>query len=290
MGVPLLIGLLSAAVVAGGCFGSDESERTDSAERATARTRVVVPATGATVELPGGWQLLDRRISGIIDPVQVFAAASYPVDVGRHPPGGTCRPGQVLADKPADGALVQIVESSSRPPPRNVPPREHPFRLRDKTYASYECNGPSYNIAFRDRGRRFQAFVWIDPGRVDPHIREQAIQLLSSMRFDPDPTSAVRDNTAAPSRGLGATQPCPLARAGPLGAGNWRGRVANISCEAAGRLILRRLGREFRPTTAQSGTHQSAGFRCTWRTLSDEPGWRLACVRGDEAITFDWTP
>jgi len=251
---------------------------------------MVAPAGGATLELPDGWQLLKRRISGVIDPVQVFAASSYPVHERRHPPGGTCSPRRVLSDKPADGALVQVVESSARPLRRHFPPRAEPFQLPEDAYAAYECNGPSYNISFRDRGRGFQAFVWIDPERVDPRVRVQTIQLLSSMRFDRGPRRPLGDDTTAPARGVAAAEPCPLADAGPYGAGNWRGEVANISCRTAGQLILRRLGRDGRPTTAESGTHHSAGFQCDWRTLSHEPGWKLACVRGDQVITFDWTP
>lgn len=105
-------------------------------------------------------------------------------------------------------------------------------------------------------------------------------------------TGSAEEPAAEATAELPAAEPvqCPVDDPGEFGAGNWRGSVANISCQAAGRLIYGQLGREFRPTTAESGTHNSAGFRCAWRMLEKEPGWRLNCVRANQAIVFDWTP
>jgi hypothetical protein len=151
---------------------------------------------GVTVNVPAGWKLVRKPINQVIYPVQVLAAASFPVDVGETTPG--CR--RVLDQKPPGGVLIQVIEYTRQPPPRleSLPPRERPFRLPRRAYATHECAGPSYNISFRDHRRALQAFVILDRHRVDPRIRREAIELLSSIRFaSPPPGKHLRREVLA---------------------------------------------------------------------------------------------
>jgi hypothetical protein len=138
------------------------------------------------VRLPAGWHLLRKPITEVTYPVQVLAATSYLVRPGR--PGGNCTPRPVLSQKPPDGVLLEVVEWTKRSDQPNLgdfPGRRRPFRLPNRAFsASYECaGGPSYNVPFRDHRRAFQAFTWLNPKRIDPRVRRQAIDLLSSLRF-----------------------------------------------------------------------------------------------------------
>lgn len=173
------------ALALGACNGAEDKPATTGAGASgSAKARPVSLSRGVSAELPAGWQLLRKPITGVIQPVQALAAASYPVDLGKPPPG--CHPGRLLDQKPPGGALVQVVEWSGRDGQPNFdefPHRQSPFPLRDDAYASYECAGPSYNVTFRDHGRRFQVFVMVDRDRVDPQIRRETIELLNSMRF-----------------------------------------------------------------------------------------------------------
>ncbi|MDX6581388.1 MAG: hypothetical protein QOI10_572 [Solirubrobacterales bacterium] len=150
------------------------------AEPAGQRSRTVSLPRGVRADLPAGWELLRTPINGVIYPAQVFAAASYPVKAGDTTPG--CR--RVSDQSPPGGVLIQVIQYAGRPKPENFPPRERPFRLPKRAYAVYECAGPSYNIVFRDHRRGLQAFVILDRRRVDPRIRRQAIDLLSSLHFE----------------------------------------------------------------------------------------------------------
>lgn len=184
--------LLAAPVAVGlaGCGAAAEapppaSEAPPAISSAGSSARPIALPHGVEARLPAEWRLLRRRIDAVVYPVQVLAAASYPVEPSE--PSG-CGPGRVLDQRPTGGALVQVVEwtegPSHEPDLADFPPRPRPFRLPERNFRSYECNGPSYNISFRDRGRAFQAFVWLDPERVDPLIRRQAIDLLSSLGFE----------------------------------------------------------------------------------------------------------
>ena len=164
-------------VVLAGC-GSSAEESSATSPQATS----VVSA-----QLPDGWQWIQRPVNGVTEPAQALAASSFPVadDV---PPSRGCSPNSILDQMPADGAFVQVVESTQgpgdadHPQLRKYPRRPASFRLDDRYFATYECSGRSYNISFRDHHRAFQAFVWLKPNRVDPQIRAQAIDLLDSLQ------------------------------------------------------------------------------------------------------------
>src|SRR4051812_18744181 len=55
--------------------------------------------------LPPGWHVVDRPLTDVILPVQVFAAATYPI-VHHHQPGQCGPPRAILAEMPPGGVLL----------------------------------------------------------------------------------------------------------------------------------------------------------------------------------------
>lgn len=134
---------------------------------------------------PPGWHEVDRRLTGVLIPVQVFAAATYPI-VLHHRPGQCGPPKVVLAEMPPDGALLQVIEY----PPRaaghplrvpRLPRRPARFTWADATWAPFECAGPSYQFTYRQSGRALQAQVWMNPATVAPDLRAGALKLLDNL-------------------------------------------------------------------------------------------------------------
>jgi hypothetical protein len=168
---------LSTAVAAG-CGSGDTSDGT---------ARRTSGSGGVEVRLPPGWSEIRGPISEVSEPAQVLAAASIPIALGPDP-AHNCYPGDLLARLPAEQAAVQIVEytqgpgDADHPNREDFPPRPRSFRLDRRLHAEYECSGPSYLIRFRDHGRALQATVWLDPKRVDPRVRREAVALLGSLR------------------------------------------------------------------------------------------------------------
>lgn len=179
----VLTSLIALGLLA--CDGAeDEPAKARLGASGSTKPRPVTRSGGVSAELPAGWHLLRKPITGVIYPVQALAVASYPVELGKRPPG--CHPGRLLDQKPPGGVLVEVIEwteHDGQPNLGDFPPRERPFRLPQRAYASHECTGLGYNVSFRAHGRRFQAFVMLDRERVDPRVRRETIELLSSMRF-----------------------------------------------------------------------------------------------------------
>jgi hypothetical protein len=136
--------------------------------------------------LPPGWHEVDRQLTGVLIPVQVFAAATYPI-VLHHRPGQCGPPRVVLAEMPPGGALLQVIEY----PPRaldghplrvpRLPRRPAHFTWSDATWARFECVGPSYKFDYRQEGRALQAQVWMNRGTVEPPLRAGALRILDNL-------------------------------------------------------------------------------------------------------------
>jgi hypothetical protein len=137
--------------------------------------------------LPEGWHEVDRPLTGVLIPVQVFAAATYPI-VLHHRPGQCGPPQVVLGEMPPGGVLLQVIEY----PPRaldgrpirvpRLPRRPARSSWADATWASFECAGPSYKFEYRQGGRALQAQVWVDRATVDPGLRAGALRILDNLR------------------------------------------------------------------------------------------------------------
>lgn len=144
-------------------------------------------APWSAAPLPSGWHEVDRPLTGVILPVQVFAAATYPI-VLHHRPGQCGPPRAILAEMPPGGVLLQVVEYPSRGPdgrpmrvPR-LPRRPDRFSWADATWASYECAGPSYKFDYRQGGHALQAQVWMNRASVGPALRAGALRILNRLR------------------------------------------------------------------------------------------------------------
>ena len=144
-------------------------------------------STGSADPLPTGWHEVDRPLTDVLLPVQVFAAATYPVVLHRRP--AACGPPRsVLADMPPDGVLLQVIEYPPRAPdgrpirvPR-LPRRPDRFTWADATWARFECAGPSFKFDYRQAGHALQAQVWMHRGTVDPLLRAGALRILDNLR------------------------------------------------------------------------------------------------------------
>lgn len=152
---------------------------------------MTVLAAPATVDpMPVGWHEVERPVTGVVFPVQVFAAATYPI-VLHHRPGQCGPPARVLAEMPPGGALLQVIEYAPRAPdghpisvPR-LPRRPARFHWSDGAWASYECAGPSFKFDYRQAGRALQAQVWFRPATVEPRLRVGALRILDRLDLPP---------------------------------------------------------------------------------------------------------
>jgi hypothetical protein len=154
---------------------------------------LVLAAVAALLSLSGptgaspGWHEVDRPLTDVTVPTQIFAAATYPV-VLHHRPGRCGPPPSVLAAIPRGGALLQIVEYPTRTPdgsplgvPR-LPRRPARFTWADAAWARYECAGPSFKFDYRQAGRALQAQIWMHRATVDPRRKAGALRILDRFR------------------------------------------------------------------------------------------------------------
>jgi hypothetical protein len=136
---------------------------------------------------PPGWHEVDRQLTGVLIPVQIYAAATFPI-VLHHRPGQCGPPRSVLARMPPDGVLLQVIEYPPRAldgrPMRvpRLPRRPDRFTWANATWAPFECAGPSYKFEYRQGGRALQAQVWMHRGTVDPQLRPGALRILDNLR------------------------------------------------------------------------------------------------------------
>jgi hypothetical protein len=136
--------------------------------------------------LPSGWHQVHRPLTGVISPVQIFAAATYPI-VLHHRPGQCGPPRAVLAAMPPGGVLLQVIEYPPRAPDGHpiavphLPRRPHRFTWADGAWGRYECAGPSFKFDYRQAGHALQAQVWMNPATVDPHLRAGALRILDDL-------------------------------------------------------------------------------------------------------------
>ncbi len=167
------LAVLALLVVA--ALGADPSVGSE-----TTATRVAAGA-GISVRLPRGWHLIRRRLTDVLEPAQRLAVASFPVRLASH----ACECGTPnIRDFPRAGAFLFVWESPAPSTPagmRRVPPLPARFLVTQGNPHWYECAGPSWMTVFRDRGRVFQAEVYLGPaaGRT---VREKMDGLLDSLQ------------------------------------------------------------------------------------------------------------
>lgn len=161
--------VLGAAMV--GC-----AERTGVDETAAGGSDSTVSRERISAELPPGWSEVETPPARGY-PTSLITLASAPVGTIHEPPPVCGTPNAVFDRLPADGAVVQI----SAWQPQRLPARPDPIVLDRSTFGTYECSGRSHEIDFHENGRGVHIVVWLDPGRVDPGVRRQAVELLNGL-------------------------------------------------------------------------------------------------------------
>jgi hypothetical protein len=157
-------------------------------------TTAQVPANGLAWTLPPGWFDVSQPLTGVVEPPQQLAAATFALHQSK--PDRGCSPDMARRQLPPDGVLVQLVEhrdsAGVRARLRKLPPRPRHFRLHRRAIRPLECFGPALNVPFRTRERAFQAFVMVGARVTRPHLA-QAERLLDSLvvqRIPPPPPPA----------------------------------------------------------------------------------------------------
>jgi hypothetical protein len=136
---------------------------------------------GISVRVPRGWHLVRRGLTNVVEPAQRLAVASFTVRLASH----SCACGEPnVRDFPRTGAFLFVWEyraPSSRAELLRLPPRPSRFRVTQENPHWFECAGPSWVTAFRDRGRVFQVEVYLGPA-AGTKARLQMDALLDSLR------------------------------------------------------------------------------------------------------------
>ena len=173
----------TALSISCGDSGPDRTSGTKRADSAGAPARLFV-------QLPAGWDATRKRVSGLLDPQQLLTAASF--DLGpavRRGPKGGCNPVEAEKRLPATGALITVLRyGRSHLNDRGLgalPQRPPDLGLSSFRRGPFECGG-DFELQFRDGGRGYIIKVWLDPDRVDPRIRRQAVDLLNSLELGAD--------------------------------------------------------------------------------------------------------
>jgi hypothetical protein len=202
---------LGAAILAtalGGCGGSD-AVAGDGRAADDGPYSFSLPAIGA--EIPAGWASTGLETSALRDPELLLTAGSFDLSPhGRLARGGSCSPAAAVDLKPDDGALVAVTKYSpghlSPLALRRLPHRPQHVTLSPRDYGTFECAGESYDLQFREGGVGYKVDVWLDPNRVDPQVRADAIRLIDSLDLHPN-----MDSPEAPPLRVSARPPAPSA-------------------------------------------------------------------------------
>jgi hypothetical protein len=139
---------------------------------------------GIALRVPRGWSLTLGRVNGVLDPVTVFTASTFPVRPGGAA-AGICSK-RLQRSWRADGGYLQLAEerdgASRKRMLRRVPHRPRHFVLAATGWGGL-CTPPdSGELTFRQHGRAFYVFYGF--GRKAPQrIRAQAEQLLERMQI-----------------------------------------------------------------------------------------------------------
>jgi hypothetical protein len=141
-----------------------------------------------SVAYPNAWHVIRQSLTQV---GQLLVVTSFPLH--QSAPDKNCSPRTAIEQMPSDGAFLYLFEYT-RARPRllaRFPPRPKRFRLRKKTRQPYECVGLSYMVRFRDRGRAFQAHVFLGK-RATKRTRARVLELLDSLVVGPAPVKPGR--------------------------------------------------------------------------------------------------
>jgi hypothetical protein len=150
----------------------------------SAGTRVTYPRDRLSIVLPAAWHVTSARINGVVDPVTIFTATSFPLR-HPHPSDGLCS-ATLQRQWHVRGAYVQLTEerdgASRKRMLRRVPPRPRHFKTDVKGAGGLCTPADSGEITFREHGRAFYVFYGIGR-RASPVTRSGVRALLDSLRI-----------------------------------------------------------------------------------------------------------
>lgn len=137
-----------------------------------------------SIALPAGWHVTSARINGVLDPVTIFTATTFPLRRPRSSEGICSR--TLQRQWRENGAYVHLTEerdgASRKRMIGRVPRRPRHFAL-DARGSGGLCTPPdSGEITFRERGRAFYLFYGIGR-RASATTRRQVGALVDSLRI-----------------------------------------------------------------------------------------------------------
>lgn len=163
-------------------LGRLEARRHAYAVGRLARTRFARPVRPVGGErlgalIPDGWHAASRPLTGVVEPAQRLALATFPLTQRRPDPG--CAPVTAHRRLRQDEAFIFLFEYRGPGSPDAFGPRPRHFRLAGQS--RYECLGRSFMIRFAERGRRFQVHVSLGP-QTSRWQRRQVLEVLDSLK------------------------------------------------------------------------------------------------------------
>ena len=227
-------------------------------------------AAGISLSYPRGWHQYPRSLTRVAEPTQKLVITSFAVRQGRPDEG--CRPKTVIEHMPADGAFIYIFEyrqyaGRTRQLAR-FPRRPKHIQLRERTRVEYECFGLSYGVPFRDRGRAFQAHVYLG-SQATATTRARVLRTLDSLRVEPA-NRVLPALISQPYMGVACPKPNSIA-CDRIGLELWLERPATrVEATIAGRRMRLRSPGTLNPRS---------GSRARWRGYLQPAGLKSVPLR-----------
>jgi hypothetical protein len=125
--------------------------------------------TGISIVLPEGWRVARTSVTKCSDPAQRLVATTVR---GRL---------HAAYRIPPRSGLVLLMEATSGRFPARPARFVLPRRLGNLGGCCEIPRGPGAELVFRDRGRKFYAFVYVGD-RASPRVRASLVRLLDSLR------------------------------------------------------------------------------------------------------------
>jgi hypothetical protein len=125
---------------------------------------------GVRLLVPFGWHLNAGPLTSVQG--EALAVASYPIP--DRPPDRNCTPKAAIDALPHDGALLYLFEyfSPNATQLRRFPVTRPYLRLSRRATRPYECLGTSELVRWRERGRAFQAHLYLGRDATAQRRRE----------------------------------------------------------------------------------------------------------------------
>jgi len=151
---------------------------------------ISLPQHRVSVVVPGRWHMIYERVNGVVDPVTLFTASTFPLRVksaDQAGSSGVCSKALQRAWR-ADGAYVQVAEerdgASRKRMLRRVAKRPRHFKLTARGGGGLCTPANSGEISFQEGGRAFYVFYGIGL-KASRATRAEAAALLDSLRIAP---------------------------------------------------------------------------------------------------------